>query len=151
MVKRVKIVTMEIHCLGREQELQEVQSTHLEERLKAIKDLMEDQVMKIVGLEEEVTVLRSRKACTFGETTMSTSGSGSQEDALRLEYVEDEGAPSVTFSHGSWAMQCDEMAMGHRSCNCCTMHCTTHDPWRFNYWTTHGRWESIVHESWVVQ
>ena len=40
-----------------------MQSSHLEERLKAMEDLMEDQVMKIIGLEEEVAVLRLRKAC----------------------------------------------------------------------------------------
>ena len=60
-------------------------------------------------------------------------------------------APSATFPHGSWVMQCDETPMGHGSYNCCTMRCTTHDPWRFNHWTTHDRWELIVHGPWVVQ
>ena len=43
---------------------------------------MEDQAMKIVGLEEEVAVLRSQKVCTCGERVMMTSGSGSQEDPI---------------------------------------------------------------------
>ena len=46
--------------------MQEVQSSGLEERLKALEDLMEDQVMKIIGLEEKIALLRSRKACCVG-------------------------------------------------------------------------------------
>ena len=90
---------VEIQCLEKEQEVQEVQSSHLEERLKAIEDLMEDQAMKIIGLEEEVAVLRLRKACTHGERTMMTSGSGSQEDPVTLEYAEDKGSSSGSNYH----------------------------------------------------
>ena len=39
---------------------------------------MEDQVMKIIGLEE-VAVLRLRKACTYEEAAVMTSGSRSQK------------------------------------------------------------------------
>ena len=68
---------VEIQHLVTEQDKQEVQSSHLEERLKAMEDLMEDQAMKIIGLEEEVAVLRLRKACTCGERVITMSGSGS--------------------------------------------------------------------------
>ena len=68
---------VEIQCLGKEQEAQEVQSSYLEERLKALEDLMEDQAMKIIRLEEEVTILRLMKACTCGERVVTMSGSGS--------------------------------------------------------------------------
>ena len=44
-----------------------MQSSCLKERLKALEDLMEDQAMKITRLEEEVVVLRLRKACTYRE------------------------------------------------------------------------------------
>ena len=64
----------EIHHLEKVQEVQEAQSTCLEERLKAMGDLMEDQVMRIIGLEEEVAILRLRKVCMCGETTTTTSG-----------------------------------------------------------------------------
>ena len=66
LVKKKENCKAEIQCLEKEQEAQEVQSSHLEERLKVLEDLMEDQVMKIIGLEEEVAVLRLRKACTCG-------------------------------------------------------------------------------------
>ena len=98
LVRKNKNCKVEIQCLGKEQEAQEAQSSHLEERLKALEDLMEDQVMKIVGLEEEVTVLRSRRACTCGER-VTTSGSGSQEDLMTLEYAEDEGLNSGSSYH----------------------------------------------------
>ena len=90
---------VEIQHLVTEQDKQEVQSNCLEERLKAMEDLMEDQVMKIIGLEEEVAILRSRKACTCGERVMMMSGSGSQEDPLTLEYAEDEGSNSGSSYH----------------------------------------------------
>ena len=90
---------VEIQCLGKEQEVQEVQSSCLEERVKALEDLMEDQAMKIIGLEEEVTVLRSRKACMCGERVVTMSGSGSQEDPVTLEYAEDKGSNSGLSYH----------------------------------------------------
>ena len=90
---------VEIQHLGKEQEAQEVQFSHLEERLKALEDLTEDQAMKIVGLEEEVAVLRLRKACTCGERVVMMSGSGSQEDPMTLEYAEDEGSNSGSSYH----------------------------------------------------
>ena len=99
LVKKNKNCKVEIQHLGKEQEVQEVQSSHLEERLKVIEDLMEDQVMKIIGLEGEVVVLRLRKACTCGERTMTMSGSGSQEDPVTLEYAEDEGSSSGLSYH----------------------------------------------------
>ena len=62
LIRKNKNCKVEIQHLGKEQEAQEAQSSCLEERLKALEDLMEDQAMKIIGLEEEVAVLRSRKA-----------------------------------------------------------------------------------------
>ena len=96
LIKKNENHKVEIQHLGKEQE---VQSSCLEERLKVLEDLMEDQVMKIVGLEEEVTVLRSRKACTCGERVVKMSGSGSQEDPVILEYAEDEGSNSGSSYH----------------------------------------------------
>ena len=66
LIKKNENHKVEIQHLGKEQEVQEVQSSGLEERLKALEDLMEDQVMKIIGLEEKIAVLRSRKACRVG-------------------------------------------------------------------------------------
>ena len=99
LVKKNENHKVEIQCLGREQEVQEAQSSCLEERLKALEDLMEDQAMKIIGLEEEVVVLRSRKAYTCGERVMMTSGSGSQEDPVTLEYAKDKGSNSGLSYH----------------------------------------------------
>ena len=96
LIKKNENHKVEIQHLGKEQE---VQSSHLEERLKVLEDLTEDQVMKIVGLEEEVAVLRSRKACTCGEKVVTMSGSGSQEDPVTLEYAEDEGSNSGSSYH----------------------------------------------------
>ena len=90
---------MEIQHLVTEQDKQEAQSSCLEEGLKAMEDLMEDQAMKIIGLEEEVAILRSRKACTCGKRVVTMSGSGSQEDPLTLEYAEDEGSNSGSSYH----------------------------------------------------
>ena len=68
---------VEIQCLGKEQEVQEAQPSCPEERLKAPEDSTEDQAMKIIRLEEEVAILRLRKACTCGERVVTMSGSGS--------------------------------------------------------------------------
>ena len=53
LIKKNKNYKVEVQHLVTEQDKQEAQSNHLEERLKAMEDLMEDQAMKIVGLEEE--------------------------------------------------------------------------------------------------
>ena len=98
LVRKNKNCKVEIQHLVTEQDKQAVQSSCLEERLKAMEDLMEDQAMKIVVLEE-IAILRSRKACTCGERVMMTSGSGSQEDLLTLEYAEDEGSNSGSSYH----------------------------------------------------
>ena len=76
-----------------------MQSSHPEERFKALEDLIEDQAMKIIELEEEVAVLKSRKACTCGERVMKMSGSGSQEDPVTLEYPKDKGSNSGLSYH----------------------------------------------------
>ena len=99
LVRKNENCNVEIQHLVTEQDKQEEQSRHLEERLKAMEDLMEDQVMKVAGLEEEVAVLRSRKACTCGERVVMMSGSGSQEDPLTLEHAEDEGSNSGSSYH----------------------------------------------------
>ena len=99
LIRKNKNHKVEIQYLVMEQDKQEMQSSYLEERLKAMEDLMEDQAMKIIGLEEEVTILRSRKACTCGERVMMMSGSRSQEDLLTLEYAEDEGSNSGSSYH----------------------------------------------------
>ena len=99
LVKKNDNHKVEIQYLGKEQEVQEAQSSHLEERLTAMEDLMEDQVMKIVGMEEEITILRSRKACTCGERAVTTSVSGSLEDPMTLEWAEDEGSsPGLSYN-----------------------------------------------------
>ena len=60
---------------------------------------IEGQADHIMELEEEVTILRLRKACTYGERVVMMSGSGSQEDPLTLEYAEDKGLNSGSSYH----------------------------------------------------
>ena len=60
---------------------------------------IEGQADRIAELEEEVTILRLKKACTCGERVVITSGSRSQEDPLTLEYAEDEGLNSGSSYH----------------------------------------------------
>ena len=64
-----------------------------------LEGMIEGQADCIVELEEEVTILRSKKACTCGERVVTMSGSGSQEDPLTLEYAEDEGLSSGSSYH----------------------------------------------------
>ena len=62
---------------------------------------IDSQAERIVALEEELAVLRTKKACKCGEAAMSAVGSGSQEDPLdvdRLEYTK-EGESSNRSYH----------------------------------------------------
>ena len=65
---------------------------------------IEEQTERIVSLEEEVTTLHWRRACTCGEVkgkgTAVTSGSGEREEHSELEYAEEgEGSSSGASYH----------------------------------------------------
>ena len=53
---------------------------------------IEGQADHITELEEEVTILRSRKECKCGGVAGLMSGSGSTEDPIDLEYANKEGS-----------------------------------------------------------
>ena len=60
--------------------------------------------MALTELEEELTILRTKKACKCGETGVSVVGSGSQEDPIELEeegleYADEEGSNSSQSYH----------------------------------------------------
>ena len=92
--KRADRQCSELNLLSRKEKRQEAFNRHMEERLESLESLTEEQSIKIVELEEAVAILRSRKACKCGETEESTSGSGSQDDPLVLEYTDEDKSNS---------------------------------------------------------
>ena len=88
-----------LNSLERKRQKQEAFNCHMEAKMLELEGTIEGQADRIAELEEEVTILRSRKACTCGERIVTTSGSGSQEDPLTLEYAEDEGSNSGSSYH----------------------------------------------------
>ena len=65
---------------------------------------VEAQGERIMELEEELAILRSKKACKCGEAAVTVIGSGSQEDPIKLgeeglEYTNDEGSDSNQSYH----------------------------------------------------
>ena len=65
---------------------------------------VEAQGERIVELEEELAILRTKKACQCGETRVSVVGSGSQEDPIELEeegleYADEDGSGSNQSYH----------------------------------------------------
>ena len=89
----------ELNSLERKRQKQEVFNRCMEAKMLDLEGTIEGQADHITELEEEVTILRSRKACTCGERVVTTFGSGSQEDPLTLEYAEDEGLNSGLSYH----------------------------------------------------
>ena len=72
--------------------------------MEEMEAMMEAQGERIIALEEEVAVLRTRKACKCQERNVTASGSGSQEDPIELEeggleYAEEEGLGSNQSYH----------------------------------------------------
>ena len=67
--------------------------------MEEMEAMMEAQGERIIALEEEVAVLKMKKACKCWERNVTASGSGSQEDPIELEeegleYAEEEGSDS---------------------------------------------------------
>ena len=65
--------------------------------MEEMEAMMEAQEERIIMLEEEVAVLKMKKACKCGEAKVMASGSGSQEDPINLEgeeleYADEEGS-----------------------------------------------------------
>ena len=89
----------ELNSLKRKMQKQEAFNHHIEAKMLDLGGTIEGQADHIMKLEEEVTILRLRKACTCGERVVMMSGSGSQEDPLTLEYAEDKGSNSGLSYH----------------------------------------------------
>ena len=69
----------------------------MEQRIEEMEAMMEAQGERIIVLEEEVAVLKTKKACKCEEAKVVASGSGSQEDPIDLEeegleYANEEGS-----------------------------------------------------------
>ena len=77
----------ELNSLERKKQKQEAFNCHMEAKMLDLEGMIEGQADCIAELEEEVIILRLRKTCTCGERVVMTSGSGSQEDPLTLEYA----------------------------------------------------------------
>ena len=91
-------------AIGRKLSRQEEFNRRVEQRMEEMETMMEAQGERIIALEEEVAVLRTRKACKCGERNVAASGSGSQEDPIELEgegleYAEEEGSGSNQSYH----------------------------------------------------
>ena len=76
----------------------------MEAMMLDLQGTVEAQGDRIVELEEELSVLRSKKVCKCGETAVNIIGSGSQEDPIELgeeglEYAGDEGSGSDQSYH----------------------------------------------------
>ena len=81
----------ELNSLERRRKKQEVFNCRMEVKILDLEGTIEGQVDCIVELEDEVAILRSRKECKCGGIAGSTSGSGSAEDPIDLEYTDEEG------------------------------------------------------------
>lgn len=79
----------ELNSIKRKQKRQEAFNRQMEEKMQVLEGTIEDQAERIVALEEEVAVLRAKKACKCGEVEASSAGTGTQEDPLGvdLEYA----------------------------------------------------------------
>ena len=94
----------ELGAIGRKLSRQEEFNRRVEQRMEEMESMMEAQGERIIALEEEVAVLRTRKACKCWERNVAASGSGSQEDPIELEeegleYAEEEGSDSNQSYH----------------------------------------------------
>ena len=83
---------------------QEEYNRRVEQRMEEMETMMEAQGERIIALEEEVAVLRTKKACKCGEANAVASSSGSREDPIELEeeeleYADEEGSNSNQSYH----------------------------------------------------
>ena len=93
-----------IDSLERKADRQAEFNRRMEAMMLDLQGTVEAQGDRIVELEEELAVLRSKKACKCGETAVAVVGSGSQEDPIELgeeglEYAGDEGSGSDQSYH----------------------------------------------------
>ena len=70
-----------------------------EAKMLDLEGTIEGQANHIMELEEEVTILRSKKECKCGGVAGSMSGSGSAEDPINLEYADEEDLSSGGSYH----------------------------------------------------
>ena len=93
-----------IDSLDRKADRQAEFNRRMEAKMLDLQGTVEAQGERIVELEEELAILRTKKACQCGETGVSIVGSGSQEDPIELEeegleYAEEEGSSSNQSYH----------------------------------------------------
>ena len=93
-----------IDSLERKADRQAEFNRRMEVMMLDLQGTVEAQGDRIMELEEELAVLRSKKACRCGETVVVVVGSGSQEDPIELgeeglEYAGDEGSGSDQSYH----------------------------------------------------
>ena len=84
----------ELNSLERRRKKQEVFNRCMEAKMLDLEGMIEGQADHIAELEDEVTILRSRKECKCGGAVGSGSGSGSAEDPINLEYADEEDSSS---------------------------------------------------------
>jgi hypothetical protein len=92
----------ELDSLKRKQSMQEDFNRRVEERMQEMEMMMEAQGERVIALEEEVAILRTKKACKCGEASGSVVGSGSAEDPIELEGEGLEYAEEESTSAGSY-------------------------------------------------
>ena len=93
-----------IDSLERKADRQVEFNRRMEAMMLDLQGTVEAQGDRIMELEEELAVLRSKKACKCGEAAVAVVGSGSQEDPIELgeeglEYASDEGSDSNQSYH----------------------------------------------------
>ena len=89
----------ELNSLKRKKKKQEAFNRHMEAKMLDLEGTIEGQADCIAELEEEVTILRSKKECKCGGVAGSMPGSGSAEDPIDLEYTDEEGLSSGGSYH----------------------------------------------------
>ena len=102
MLNKVHSCEDDIDVVQQGQKDQETLNHAIVERMQEIEAKMRGQGEKIVRLEEEIAVLRSRKACTCGgerEEVTVVPSSGNQEELSELEYTSDEESGSDGSYH----------------------------------------------------
>ena len=81
----------EFNSLERRRKKQEAFNCCMEAKMLDLEGMIEGQADRIAELEEEVTILRSKKECKYRGVAGLALGSGSAEDPIDLEYADEEG------------------------------------------------------------
>ena len=93
----------DVGLLQQGQTNQEMFNRAILERMREMEMKMEEQMERIISLEEEVAMLCWKKACTCGEGkgkgVAVASASGDQEEHSELEYAEEEEGSSSSASY----------------------------------------------------